>query len=71
MYQQTHLVKDSNKNPFRSYNNYFYFQIILEGFIIVMEIIFFPRIYYLFLRGFEIVKSYINLQSIHSIFFQR
>ena len=71
MYQQTHFIiftNDSNKNPFMGYNNHFYSQIILEGFVVVVEILFSLQFCISSLREFEIVKSYNNLRSIHSIF---
>nr|YP_010416660.1 maturase K [Campylotropis trigonoclada]USC53868.1 maturase K [Campylotropis trigonoclada] len=71
MYQQTHLiiiVNDSNKNPFWGYNNNYYSQIIFEGFVVVLEILFSLQLYISSLKELEIVKSYPNLGSIHSIF---
>ncbi|RHN75373.1 putative domain X, maturase MatK domain-containing protein [Medicago truncatula] len=70
MYQQNHLIisaNDSNKNPFWGYNNNFYSQIISEGFAIVVEIPFFLELSSS-LEDAEIIKSYKNLRSIHSIF---
>nr|AMT80751.1 maturase K [Canavalia albiflora]AMT80762.1 maturase K [Canavalia concinna] len=70
MYQQTHLIisaNDSNKNPFLEYNNNFYSQLILEGFVVIVEIPFYLQFSSSF-EGAEIVKSYNNLRSIHSIF---
>nr|YP_010143496.1 maturase K [Halimodendron halodendron]AFC38338.1 maturase K [Halimodendron halodendron]QDG09963.1 maturase K [Halimodendron halodendron]QQL04703.1 maturase K [Halimodendron halodendron]QUB07420.1 maturase K [Halimodendron halodendron] len=70
MYQQNHLIisaNDSNKNPFLGYNKNFYSQIISEGFAIVVEIPFFLQLSSS-LGEAEIVKSYQNLRSIHSIF---
>nr|QDG09964.1 maturase K [Gueldenstaedtia verna subsp. multiflora] len=70
MYQQNHLIisaNDSNKNPFLGYNKNFYSQIISEGFAIVVEIPFFLQ-FSSSLEEAEIVKSYKNLRSIHSIF---
>ncbi|AES88245.1 maturase K domain protein [Medicago truncatula] len=70
MYQQNHLIisaNDSNKNPFWGYNNNFYSQIISEGFAIVVEIPFFLELSSS-LEEAEIIKSYKNLRSIHSIF---
>nr|AFC38278.1 maturase K [Caragana acanthophylla] len=70
MYQQNHLIisaNDSNKNPFLGYNKNFYSQIISEGFAIVVEIPFFLQLSSS-LEEAEIVKSYQNLRSIHSIF---
>nr|YP_010314394.1 maturase K [Cissus tuberosa]UNA63959.1 maturase K [Cissus tuberosa] len=67
MYQQNHLIfSDSNQNPFFGHNNNFYFQMISEGFGIIVEIPFFPRLISS-LEGKEIAKSH-NLRSIHSIF---
>nr|ASM42503.1 maturase K [Pyrenaria spectabilis var. greeniae] len=66
MYQQNHFLfsaNDSNQNPFFGHNTNLYSQMILEGFVAVVEIPF-----SLFsLEGKEIVKSQ-NLRSIHSIF---
>nr|YP_009767403.1 maturase K [Hedysarum semenovii]QIS98021.1 maturase K [Hedysarum semenovii]UWV18486.1 maturase K [Hedysarum semenovii] len=70
MYQQNHLMisaNDSNKNPFLGYNKNFYSQLISEGFAIVAEIPFFLQLSSS-LEEAEIVKSYKNLRSIHSIF---
>nr|AOE48693.1 maturase K [Chesneya nubigena] len=70
MYQQNHLIisaNDSNKNPFLGYNNNFYSQIISEVFAIVAEIPFFRQLSSS-LEEAEIIKSYKNLRSIHSIF---
>nr|AFC38328.1 maturase K [Erophaca baetica subsp. orientalis] len=70
MYQQNHLIisaNDSNKNPFLGYNKNFFSQIISEGFAIVVEIPFFLQ-FSSSLEEAEIVKSYKNLRSIHSIF---
>nr|AFC38290.1 maturase K [Taverniera multinoda] len=70
MYQQNHLMiseNDSNKNPFLGYNKNFYSQLISEGFAIVVEIPFFLQLSSS-LEEVEIVKSYKNLRSIHSIF---
>nr|AAD52878.1 maturase-like protein [Dalbergiella nyasae] len=70
MYQQTHLIisaNDFNKNPFWGYNNNFYSQIISEGFVVVVEIPFSLQFSFS-LEEAEIVKSYNNLRSIHSIF---
>nr|ADF45496.1 maturase-like protein [Disynstemon paullinioides] len=70
MYQQTHLIisaNDSNKNPFWGYNKNFYSQILLEGFVVVVEIPFSLQ-FSSSLKEVEIVKSYKNLRSIHSIF---
>nr|AEN74934.1 maturase K [Taralea cordata] len=72
MYQQNHLIisaNDSNKNPFWGYNKNLYSQIISEGFAVVMEIPFSLQLSSFFdLEEAEIVKSYKNLRSIHSIF---
>nr|BAM74465.1 maturase K [Mucuna warburgii] len=71
MYEQTHLiilVNDSNKNPFGGYNNNLDSQIMLEGFIVVVEILFSLQLFISSLKELEIVKSYNNLRSIHSIF---
>nr|QWY87002.1 maturase K [Millettia stuhlmannii] len=70
MYQQTHLIisaNDSNKNPFLGYKNQFYSQIILDGFVVVVEIPFSLQ-FSSSLEGAEIVKYFNNLRSIHSIF---
>nr|BAF46939.1 maturase [Cicer judaicum] len=70
MYQQNHLIisaNDSNKNPFWGYNKNFHSQIISEGFAIVVEIPFFLQ-FSSSLKESEIIKSYKNLRSIHSIF---
>nr|ABT17031.1 maturase-like protein [Astragalus geyeri var. geyeri] len=70
MYQQNHLIisaNDSKKNPFLGYNKNFYSQIISEGFAIIVEIPFFLQ-FRSSLEEAEIVKSYKNLRSIHSIF---
>nr|AAQ91941.1 maturase-like protein [Pickeringia montana] len=70
MYQQNHLIisaNDSNKNPFWGYNKNLYSQIISEGFAVVVEIPFSLQLSSS-LEEAEIVKSYKNLRSIHSIF---
>nr|Q8MCN7.1 RecName: Full=Maturase K; AltName: Full=Intron maturase [Trifolium burchellianum]AAM82110.1 maturase [Trifolium burchellianum] len=70
MYQQNHLIistNDSNKNPFFGYNKNFDFQIIAEGFAILVEIPFLPQLSSS-LEEAEIIKSYKNVRSIHSIF---
>nr|YP_010964907.1 maturase K [Oxytropis falcata]UHJ17172.1 maturase K [Oxytropis falcata]WNM89562.1 maturase K [Oxytropis falcata] len=70
MYQQNHLIisaNDSKKNPFLGYNKNFYSQIISEGFAIVVEIPFFLQ-FSSSLEEADIVKSYKNLRSIHSVF---
>nr|YP_010314476.1 maturase K [Cissus trifoliata]UNA64041.1 maturase K [Cissus trifoliata] len=67
MYQQNHLIfSDSNQNPFFGHKNNFDFQMISEGFGIIVEIPFFPRLISS-IEGKEIAKSH-NLRSIHSIF---
>nr|AAT65660.1 maturase K [Primula cusickiana subsp. domensis] len=60
------LTNDSNQNPFWGHNTALYSQIILDGFVVVMEIPFSIRVISS-LEGKEIVKSH-NLRSIHSIF---
>nr|AJE59374.1 maturase K [Dussia discolor] len=70
MYQQNHLIfsaNDSNKNPFWGYNKNLYSQIISEGFAVVVEIPFSLQLSSS-LEEAEIVKSYNNFRSIHSIF---
>nr|QVX30726.1 maturase K [Castanospermum australe] len=70
MYQQNHLiisVNDSNKNKFWGYNKNLYSQIISEGFAVVVEIPFSLQLSSS-LEEAEILKSYKNLRSIHSIF---
>nr|QJS38275.1 maturase K [Tragia chlorocaulon]QJS38297.1 maturase K [Tragia pohlii] len=69
MYQQNHLIfsaNDSNQNPFFRYNKNLYYQMISEGFAVLMEIPFSLRLVSSLERS-EIVKSY-KLRSIHSIF---
>nr|QJS38260.1 maturase K [Tragia betonicifolia] len=69
MYQQIHLIfsaNDSNQNPFFRYNKNLYYQMISEGFAVLMEIPFSLRLVSSLERS-EIVKSY-KLRSIHSIF---
>nr|UYZ49979.1 maturase K [Dalechampia schenckiana] len=69
MYQQNHLIfsaNDSNQNPFFRYNKNLYYQMISEGFAVIMEIPFSLRLGSSFERS-EIVKSD-KLRSIHSIF---
>ena len=71
IYQQTHFIifaNNSNKNFFVGYNYNLDSQIILEGFVVLVEILFSLQFFISSLRGLEIVKSYKNLQSIHSIF---
>src|ERR1044072_6327279 len=70
MYQKNHLIlwaNDSNKNSFWGYKKSFYSQIISEGFAMVVEIPFFLQLSSS-LEEAEIIKSYKNLRSIHSIF---
>nr|YP_010042142.1 maturase K [Caryota obtusa]QPB69288.1 maturase K [Caryota obtusa]WGM73605.1 maturase K [Caryota obtusa] len=76
MYQQNYLiysVNDSNQNRFVGHNNFFYFhffysQMILEGFAVIVEIPFLLRLVS-FLEEKKIQKSQnLNLRSIHSIF---
>nr|BBU53560.1 maturase [Lathyrus chloranthus] len=70
MYQQNHLIisaNDSNKNPFWGYKKNLDSQIISEGFAIVVEIPFLRQLSSS-LEEAEILKSYKNLRSIHSIF---
>nr|UFI49680.1 maturase K [Populus balsamifera]UFI49765.1 maturase K [Populus balsamifera] len=69
MYQQNHLIisaNDSNQNTFFRYNKNLYFQMISEGFAVIVEIPFSLRLVSSLERS-EIVKSH-NLRSIHSIF---
>nr|QJS38188.1 maturase K [Bia fendleri]QJS38190.1 maturase K [Bia fendleri] len=69
MYQQNHFlfsVNDSNQNPFFRYNKNLYYQMISEGFAVIMEIPFSLRLVSSLERS-EIVKSH-KLRSIHSIF---
>nr|CDF76519.1 maturase K [Cryptocarya pluricostata] len=69
MHQQNHLilsVKNSNQNRFVGHNNHFYSQMISEGFAVIVEIPFSPRLVSS-LEEKEIAKSH-NLRSIHSIF---
>uniref|UniRef100_K7X6Z5 Maturase K n=1 Tax=[Pisum sativum] subsp. abyssinicum TaxID=198035 RepID=K7X6Z5_PEA len=70
MYQQNHLIisaNDFSKNPFWGYNKNLDCQIISEGFAIVVEIPFFRQLSSSFEEA-EILKSFKNLRSIHSIF---
>nr|AKE36472.1 maturase K [Zornia capensis] len=70
MYQQNHLLlfaNDSKKNLFLGYNKNLYSQIISEGFAIVVEIPFSQQLSSS-LEEVEILKSFQNLRSIHSIF---
>nr|ABD29053.1 maturase K [Primula floribunda] len=67
--QQNHLsflTNNSNQNPFLGHNTTLYSKIILDGFVVVMEIPFSIRVISSLERK-EIVKSH-NLRSIHSIF---
>lgn len=69
MYQQNHLIistNDSNQNPFFRYNKNFYYQMLSEGFAVIVEIPFSLRLVSSLGRS-EIVKSN-KLRSIHSIF---
>nr|AGE46571.1 maturase K [Euphorbia avasmontana] len=69
IYQQNHLiisVNDSNQNPFFRYNKNLYYQMISEGFAVIVEIPFSRRLVSSLERP-EIVKSH-KLRSIHSIF---
>nr|QJS38214.1 maturase K [Dalechampia sp. Medeiros & Cardinal-McTeague 562] len=69
MYQQNHCIfsaNDSNQNPFFRYNKNLYYQMISEGFAVIMEIPFSLRLVSSLERS-EIVKSD-KLRSIHSIF---
>nr|AIW04612.1 maturase K [Dionysia gaubae] len=67
--RQNHLIfltNDSNQNPFLGHNTTLYSKIILDGFVVVMEIPFSIRVISSLERK-KIVKSH-NLRSIHSIF---
>nr|CAF29532.1 maturase [Aspidostemon parvifolius] len=69
MHQQNHLiisVNNSNQNQFVGHNNHFDSQMISEGFAVIVEIPFSPRLVSS-LEEKEIAKSH-NLRSIHSIF---
>nr|YP_010383502.1 maturase K [Cleidiocarpon cavaleriei]UEQ13079.1 maturase K [Cleidiocarpon cavaleriei] len=69
MYQQTHLIisaNDSNQNPFFRYNKNLDYQMISEGFAVIVEIPFSLRLVSSLERS-EIVKSH-KFRSIHSIF---
>lgn len=69
MYQRIPLsisATDSNQNQFFGHNKNLYFQMISEGFAVIVEIPFSLRLVS-FLEGKEIAKSH-NFQSIHSIF---
>nr|AIW04606.1 maturase K [Androsace filiformis] len=66
---QDHLrffTNDSNQNVFFGHNTALYSEILLEGFVVIVEIPFSLRVI-ASPEGKEIVKSH-NLQSIHSIF---
>jgi len=70
MYPQNHLIisaNDSTKNPFWGYNKNLDSQIISEGFAIVVEIPFLRQLSSS-LEEAEILQSYQNWRSIHSIF---
>ncbi|XP_061357790.1 maturase K-like [Gastrolobium bilobum] len=70
MYQQNPLIlsaNDFNKNKFLAYNKYLDSRVISGGFTVVVEISFSPQLSS-FLEETQIVKSYNNLRSIHSIF---
>nr|YP_010366378.1 maturase K [Magnolia poasana]UOU86668.1 maturase K [Magnolia poasana] len=69
MHQQNHLIRsvnDSNENRFVGHNKNFHFQMVSEGFAVIMEIPFSLRLVSS-LEEKEIAKSH-NLRSIHSIF---
>lgn len=69
IYQPNHLIisaNNSNQNPFLRYNNNLYYQMILEGVTVIVEIPFSLRLVSS-LEKSEIVKSH-NIRSIHSIF---
>nr|YP_009772583.1 maturase K [Magnolia maudiae]QIT03672.1 maturase K [Magnolia maudiae]QJT98923.1 maturase K [Magnolia maudiae]UOK13128.1 maturase K [Magnolia maudiae] len=69
MHQQNHLilsVNDSNESIFVGHNKNFYFQMVSEGFAVIMEIPFSLRLVSS-LEEKEIAKSH-NSRSIHSIF---
>nr|YP_010320589.1 maturase K [Cleidion brevipetiolatum]UJJ83713.1 maturase K [Cleidion brevipetiolatum] len=69
MYQQNHLIisaNDSNQHPFFRYNKNLYYQMISEGFAVIVEIPFSLQLVS-FLERSEIVKSH-KLRSIHSVF---
>nr|YP_010504317.1 maturase K [Chrysosplenium microspermum]UXE33034.1 maturase K [Chrysosplenium microspermum]UYQ96087.1 maturase K [Chrysosplenium microspermum] len=69
MCQPNHLVisvNDDNENPFLGHNNNLYYQIISEGFSVIVEIPFSLRLVSSLERE-KIVKVH-NLRSIHSIF---
>nr|YP_010369044.1 maturase K [Magnolia virginiana]QJU01160.1 maturase K [Magnolia virginiana]UOU91742.1 maturase K [Magnolia virginiana] len=69
MHQQNHLIRsvnDSNENRFVGHNKNLNFQMVSEGFAVIMEIPFSLRLVSS-LEEKEIAKSH-NLRSIHSIF---
>nr|BDY11407.1 maturase K [Lysimachia monelli] len=69
MHRQNHLsflTNDSNQNLFFGHNKNLYSQMILEGFVVIVEIPFSVRVISS-LEGKKILKSQ-NLRSIHSIF---
>ena len=69
MYQHNYLMistNDSNQNQFFGYNKNLHYQIISEGFAVIVEIPFSLRLISSF-EGAEIVISY-KLLSIHSIY---
>nr|CBI63188.1 maturase K [Microtea scabrida] len=69
MYQQNHLslfANDSNHKEFFGHKKNLYYQMISEGFAVIVEIPF-SLLVISYLKGKEIVK-YHNLRSIHSIF---
>nr|YP_010500561.1 maturase K [Euphorbia altotibetica]UXB55807.1 maturase K [Euphorbia altotibetica] len=69
IYEQNHLIisaNDSNQNSFCRYNKSLYYQMVSEGFAVIVEIPFSRRLVS-FLERPEIVKSN-KLRSIHSIF---
>nr|QBB68411.1 maturase K [Diogoa zenkeri] len=69
MYQQNHLIisaNDSNQNQFFGHSKNFYFQMISEGFAVIVEILFSLRLVSS-LEGKKIAKSH-NLRSTHSVF---
>nr|UCS09060.1 maturase K [Delphinium montanum] len=70
MYQQKHFIffaNDSNQNKFVGHNKIWDYQMISEGFAVIVEIPFSLRLVSSLEGKKEIVKS-INLRSIHSIF---
>nr|ABR28427.1 maturase K [Philcoxia minensis] len=69
IYQQNNFFSssnDSNQNPFWDRNKNFFFQMISEGFALIVELPFSPRLR-VFLEEKNIVK-FQNLRSIHGIF---